>query len=339
MGLVKLSDYREFLVDDDDPQVLAERIFESNVRGFVLDSPVNEDIAKSLQNPEDEPNFWLLNNGVTIIAAKTSPAHRMLTIEDPQIVNGLQTSRIIFDRISPDAVDERTVLARVIETTDQKTQDRIIKATNSQNRMQPASLRMTDQIHRDIEQLFKSEDLFYDRRKGFYKDQGQPIKKIVSVNAVAQGMISIILQRPDDARARPGDYFKDDARYRSIFANPKIMLPTYLSCVRIVRHVEKFLIGNGVDKSDIKNLIFYIAAAAVRETSGMKLPAAARLPRTDQLSDELLTGVLRNVQKFYRKLVDQADGDSVARGPSLLKKLDAQWDRKKGNAKKVAKKR
>jgi hypothetical protein len=86
VGLVKLSDYREFLVDDDDPQVLAERIFESNVRGFVLDSPVNEDIANSLLHPDDEPNFWLLNNGVTIIAAKTFPAHRMLTVEDPQIV-------------------------------------------------------------------------------------------------------------------------------------------------------------------------------------------------------------------------------------------------------------
>jgi hypothetical protein len=41
---------------------------------------------------------------------------------------------------------------------------------------------MTDQIHRDIEELFKGSGLFYDRRKGFYKDQGKPIKKIVSVN-------------------------------------------------------------------------------------------------------------------------------------------------------------
>src|SRR5262245_17804640 len=97
--------------------------------------------------------------------------------------------------------------------------------------MQAESLRMTDQIHRDIEEIFKAADLYYDRRKGFYKDQGRPIKKIVSVNAVAQAVISIMLQRPDDARARPGDYFKDENRYRSIFAttqknsNPNISRP------------------------------------------------------------------------------------------------------------------
>ena len=130
-----------------------------------------------------------------MIAAKTAPPHLKLTVDDPPIVNGLQTSRVIFDTIEKGATDDRTVLIRVIETTDQKTQDRIIKATNSQNRMQAASLRMTDQIHRDIEQTFKEEGLFYDRRKGLYKDQGRPIKKIISVNAVAQAVISRMRQR------------------------------------------------------------------------------------------------------------------------------------------------
>jgi hypothetical protein len=106
-ALVKLPDFRDFLEDEDG--TLAERIFESNVRGFVLDSGVNDDIANSLRNPTDEPNFWLINNGVTIIAAKTGPAHLMLTVEDPQIVNGLQTSRVIFDTISKDIKDDRTV--------------------------------------------------------------------------------------------------------------------------------------------------------------------------------------------------------------------------------------
>jgi hypothetical protein len=337
IGLVRLPDFRTFLVDEDDLTVLAERIFESNVRGYVADSTVNDEIAISLRNPDGEPNFWLLNNGVTIIAAKTQPSHLTLTVDDPQIVNGLQTSRVIFDILPIDSTDQRTVLVRVIETTDQKTQDRVIKATNSQNKMQPSSLRMTDQIHRDLEELFKSEGLFYDRRKGFYKDRGEPIKKIVSVNSVAQGIISIMLQRPDDARARPGDYFKEDSRYKSIFANSKITLKSYLTCVKIIRRVDAFLSKHGVDRGEAKNLLFYVAAAAVREISGLKFPVAARLPRLDQLRDELLLSTLRNVNKFYKRLAEDADGDSVARGPMLLKKLNAQWDRKKTrNGKKAA---
>ncbi|MET4238639.1 AIPR family protein [Bradyrhizobium sp. RT10b] len=201
--------------------------------------------------------------------------------------------------------------------------------------MQPASLRMTDQIHRDIEQHFRGEGLFYDRRKGFYKDQGQPIKRIISVNAVAQAVISIMLQRPDDARGRPGDYFKDEQRYRSIFATTKVPLPTYLACVRIVRHVDSYLSKRiALDRRDAKNLVHYVAAMAVRELAGTKIPAASRLPRTDQLKDDLLLAVLRNVQRFYFKLVKVADSDLVARGPALLKRLNAQWDRNRKKTKK-----
>jgi AIPR protein len=302
----------------------------------VPDSGVNDEIAESLQRLVDEPNFWLLNNGVTIIAHDVQPAHMTLTVEDPQIVNGLQTSRIIFDNIPSHSTDDRTVLVRVIKSTDQKAQDRIIKATNSQNKMQASSLRMTDQIHRDIEQLFKREGLFYDWRKGFYKDQGQPIRRIISVNAVAQGIISIMLQRPDDARARPGDYFKDQNKYRSVFASQKMTLPTYLACVRIIQHIAAYL-DHRLEKSETKNLLFYVAAMAVREASNMKHPVSGRLPRTDQLKNDLLAATLSNVQKFYGKLTRTADSDAVARGPMLLRKLNSQWEyRKKRRAKKAS---
>jgi len=200
--------------------------------------------------------------------------------------------------------------------------------------MQPASLRMTDQIHRDLEQFFKGEGLFYDRRKGFYKDQGQPIKRIVSVNSVAQAAISIILQRPDDARARPGDYFKQQDRYDSLFANPRISLQNYLTCVRIVRHVADYLRRRGVDKGEAKNLTYYVAAIAVREFIGTRLLAPERLPRTDQMKDEAMGAALTNVRSFYQKLIKNQDRDAVARGPVLLQRLNAQWDRKRRNAKK-----
>jgi hypothetical protein len=93
--------------------------------------------------------------------------------------------------------------------------------------------------------------------------------------------------------------------------------------------------GRGVEKSDIKNLLFYVAAMATREFARIKIPPANKLPRSDQLKDDLLLAVLRNVTKFYRKLSEDSDTDSVARGPLLLKKLNTQWDRKVRNAKKA----
>jgi hypothetical protein len=157
-----------------------------------------------------------------------------MTIEDPQIVNGLQTSREIYSYSVGEsgkgiAKDTRTVLVRVIQTAEPKLQDKIIRATNSQNKMIPASLRMTDQVHRDIEEIFRKFHFYYDRRKGYYRDQAMPIRRIISVNEVVQSVVSILLQRPDDARGRPGDYFKIDTKYESVFADPSISMNSYLS--------------------------------------------------------------------------------------------------------------
>jgi len=82
--------------------------------------------------------------------------------------------------------DERSILVRVIVTEDAESRDRIIRATNSQTDIPSASLRATDKIHRDIEDFFATRGLFYDRRKNFYKNQGKPVRKIVSIGFLAQ---------------------------------------------------------------------------------------------------------------------------------------------------------
>lgn len=90
--LVSLSKYYEFISDFGS---LARSIFESNVRDYQGSVVVNTGIRKTLENKESE-NFWYLNNGVTIITPKAVMAGKQLTIEDPQIVNGLQTSHEIY---------------------------------------------------------------------------------------------------------------------------------------------------------------------------------------------------------------------------------------------------
>jgi len=333
VGLVKLTEFCRFL--EDAPGELAERIFETNVRGFQRDTAVNQAIERTLEE-KGGPNFWLLNNGVTIIGAKTTPGgHKQLVIEDPQIVNGLQTSRVIFTNVKPKGDDdERTVLVRVIETGDQATQDRIIRATNSQNKMLPASLRMTDQIHRDIEELFRKVDLYYDRRKGYYRDQGRPVRKIIGVNSLAQSVISLLLQRPDDARARPGDYFKDDNRYKAVFADPKTPVSAYLTCVQIMQKVDDYLSKQGISGTDQKNLKFYVGALAARELTGLIRPVASKLPAASKLDDIILGDALQRVLKTYKSLTKTIDGDAVARGSQMLKKLNDQWKTKQARLRK-----
>jgi AIPR protein len=347
VGLAKLRDFCDFIQDEDG--VLAERIFESNVRGYQADAVVNRQIQNSLENVQGKGNFWLLNNGVTIISPKAVQAgHLHLSIDDPQIVNGLQTSREIYSYFNNKALsganaDKRTILVRVIQTAEPDLQDMIIRATNSQNRMLPASLRMTDQIHRDIEELFKKFDLYYDRRKGFYRDQSKPIKKIVSVNDVVQAVVSIILQRPDDARARPGDYFKDDNAYKSVFDDSRISLESYLSCAQLVRRIEKFCDTHHVENLDQRNLKFYVAAFLARDITKLAKPVSSKLPAfadITKIDDKEINECYKRIKKIFDSLTKKSDKDTVARGPELLKKLNAQFrrrQRKMVRSKKVVK--
>jgi hypothetical protein len=166
----------------------------------------------------------------------------------------------------------------------------------------------------------------------------KPIKKIVSVNAVTQAVVSILLQRPDDARARPGDYFKDDTKYESVFDNPKIPSPAYLACVQLVKRVENALADRKIENSDEKNIKFYVAALLARELTGMAQPIYAKLPTTAKVEDALINQCYHRIQKMYAELSKKVDKDSVARGPSLLKKMDAQWKRRKSKAGADAKK-
>jgi hypothetical protein len=69
-------------------------------------------------------------------------------------------------------------------------------------------------------------------------------------------MIAIILQKPDDARARPGDYFKEQRRYDSIFGSQSIQLPVYVRWIGLLRRIEEYLSANRIRSADAKKSNF-----------------------------------------------------------------------------------
>lgn len=317
VGIVKLRDYYEFIKDEHGQ--LEERIFEANVRGYQQSTPVNTEIQNTLRS-DSQVNFWLLNNGVTIIAAKSSPSgYLQQQLEDPQIVNGLQTSREIYKYFSERAPDgeRRSILVKVIQNEDPVIQGAIIKATNYQNSMQPASLRAVEPIQYQIEEFFRQYDLFYDRRKGFYKDKNKPIRKIVSVNELLQAVISILLHRPDDARARPGNYLTGE-KYDEVFK--EVDLRVYLACVRIMRRVESFLGTTKLDRGDKRNVKFYVAAYLVGKLVEAVNPTQEQIMSVEAstINDTDIKDSYRRVWAAYQRL---GGNDIVARGSKLLESL------------------
>ena len=120
--LSSLSDYYRFITDEQG--ALRTYLFESNVRDYLGSVPVNEDISQTLlaNNRIDQCDFWWLNNGVTIIATAANVAGKEISLENIQIVNGLQTTETIFNHFKTGlkANDERAILVKIIVTQDQR---------------------------------------------------------------------------------------------------------------------------------------------------------------------------------------------------------------------------
>lgn len=317
IGLVSLQDYFAFITDEEGNYI--RTIFEANVRDHQGDIQVNRGIRETLGNPKGE-DFWWLNNGVSILASKAVLSAKTLTLENPQIVNGLQTSLEIYKFFSDGNPDgsERTLLIRVIVPEVEESYERIVRATNSQTAIPVASLRSIDKIHRDIEDFFKGKGLYYDRRKNQYKNEGKPIDSIISITYVAQAVMAIALGRPNDARARPSTLLKNDDDYVTVF-NPDFPIDAFLVCTHIMRRVEAFFKSAGyqISRKDINNLKFHIAMFATRVLTNKANPKIGEITAIDlkDLDDDLLNNAMSEVWQSYREL---GEDDQVAKSSEFV---------------------
>ncbi|CAN5624676.1 hypothetical protein BH10BAC5_BH10BAC5_03120 [soil metagenome] len=236
--LVKLNDYFNFISDD---KKLRRYLFDSNVRDFMGLNRVNEDIRNTLLN-DKSPDFWWLNNGVTILATAASVVGKSIQIQDIQIVNGLQTSESIFRYFNDGGLDagNRSVLVKVIVSNNSVSRDEIIRATNNQTIVELSSLHATDKIQRDVEEVLKLHDFYYERRTNYYKNQGVPLDKILTPLYVAAGYVSLILKHPEQATNLKAKFMRSEDSYNKVFSN-KTDLQVWHKIALILKQCDKFL--------------------------------------------------------------------------------------------------
>lgn len=326
--LCRLSDFAKFISNPGAPASLMTRLFEANVRAYQGDVEVNREISDSLKNKDSGIDFWWLNNGVTIVADKAQFNNGKMTIENPLIVNGLQTSSELhkFAVTTEDAT--RQIMVRIIQEPDPNKRDQIIKATNRQTAIKPSSLRATESVHRRIEDFFAAHALYYDRRKNFYKNAGKPADRIVSIDKVAQAVITLLLQRPHDARARPTTLMKNENDYASIFSEDETNHPLELYRVAAegLLRVEEYFKKKTpkIDRKYTNNLKFHTLLVTTWNLLGSKSVPVAGIAKlkpsayTDQAIEKAANWVIKEF--------DAAGGDdSVAKGDAFTEQLVKNW--------------
>ena len=176
-------------------------IYEGNVRYFYEKSEVNSEIMSTLINEPE--NFYLLNNGVTIIcqAFFHDKTNSLIDIRNGSIVNGAQTTQCILNAVSKVISDsgdiepfkKSYVLVKAIQvSSDLELTNKIVYALNSQNRM-PVSYFVSNDvnIHFLQHQFEINQAFFLEIKKNEYlkekqKRVNQFLGEKVSVEALLQ---------------------------------------------------------------------------------------------------------------------------------------------------------
>ena len=325
VALVTLGDYLDFISEE--RESLRHNIFEGNVRDFQGNVQVNREIKKSLTE-DDDLEFWWLNNGVTAVSSRVSLHGKTFSLDDVQIVNGLQTSYSIFQSKKRIVNPERMVLVKILETEDTDARDRIIRASNRQTAVSESSLKATDDLQQKIETFLYSKGWFYDRRRNHWRNEDMPRDKIIPVSFLTQAILALGLSQPDRARARPSNIFKTEEEYQNVF-HDKTPLEVYGWMVKTQKAVEAFLQSpeSGATKSEFTNLRFYVGMLAAAKALGKKVVAPGELAgiarRGDVVEAKDLAANFKVAQEAMGRLVGATHEapDKIAKGRRLVEEV------------------
>lgn len=198
LGLVPAKELISLVSDDSGDDVLSS-IFDENVRDWQDYNPVNNEIRNTLKS-DHRQRFVLMNNGVTIITRNLTQLGARFSLEDFQIVNGCQTSNVLFHARTED-LSAVSVPLRLIVTQDDDVIEDIIRATNRQTELKPEQLYALTDFSKKLELYFRSvaepHTLFYERRDCQY-DRFPAIEKtrIVTPPNLIRAFATMFMDEP-----------------------------------------------------------------------------------------------------------------------------------------------
>jgi hypothetical protein len=289
---IGLLPYSEFLkiVSDSDENLL--NVFEDNVRDFQGDNnDVNGGIATTLNN-DDSEIFSVLNNGVTIVASTISPTGDQFTIFDYQIVNGCQTSNVLYNNRKGLNINKVNIPVKLIATSDDEVKTRITLATNNQTPIKKEQLAALTQFQRSLEQYYNSysgdSKIYYERRAKQYNSDNNVLKsKVITVPYQIKSFAAMFLDEPHNVTSFFGTIVKRlNEGKAQIFNNDHAYSPYYTSSFAYYK-LESFFRKGSIDTS-FKKVRFHILMLFKILNEKEIAPPLNSLKRMDRYCNELL---------------------------------------------------
>lgn len=212
IGIINVEEFINLIKDSDDK--IQKTLFYDNVRDFQGLNPVNKEIEKTLQDPQKQLKFPIFNNGITIVAKNLNKVGTYFKVKDFQVVNGCQTSHILFNnRHSIDKINT-FVPIKLICSTNQDVINDIIKATNRQTEVKVEAFESLKDFHKKLQNYYdsfpKEIRIYYERRPREYDSLFPPVPRarIITLAAQINAVISMFWNEPHSTHRYYGELLK-----------------------------------------------------------------------------------------------------------------------------------
>lgn len=241
IATVRGDEFITALTDASRSSQLDPDLFEENVRVYLGEqNDINRQIYDTAVSNE-AGMFWYLNNGITIVCERFGyqPGFRNapLTLVNPQVVNGGQTSHALFQasKTSFDSLQRVRLLVRIIETQDKGLYAKVAEATNSQTSIRSRDLRSNDPVLVRLEASLTPHGWHLDRKR----NQHSTVEEAIRIDALKLGQIWMAYVRgePDKAKTASDKIFGE--YFPLVFDPAEIDAERVIAVWKLYREIER----------------------------------------------------------------------------------------------------
>ena len=244
IGILPCTEYMKLICDDYGN--LNRRLFYDNVRDFQGRNAVNQEMEATIKDTEQNDRFALLNNGVTIVAGDLTTVGPNFRLRDYQIVNGCQTSHIIY--FNRDRIDDNVFLPiKIVVTRDGDVINQVIQGTNRQTEVKTEAFESLAPFQKNLEEHYiaggrgKVDPIYYERRSKQYDQQNIRKDRIVTLATQIKCFVAMFLNEPHSIHRYYGELLNS---YRPrLFSESHKPIAYYLSGVSLCTVERMFARG------------------------------------------------------------------------------------------------
>lgn len=318
---VKAKHYIDQILTDDNGK-LRRHIFDENVRDFLgSESSVNKEMSDTIADREKQKRFGILNNGITIISPDIRVGGLEIYIRDFQIVNGCQTSSVLFENRKY-IKDDATIMLKLIETSDPAVVDDIVRATNRQTKVDEEQFLASLDAVKALERYFEARGgddefrLYFERRKNQYAGQeNAKTIRVFSIKEIARCVAAMFHDKPELASRYPN---RVTSEMKALVFDPSHAEEIFHAAAYSLYRIKLLISNSRIDHKYFKfrwhilmALKYYIAGEGLPQLSSKKIKSkCADIESFISSGDDSTVKTLKDLCRYIVN-IDEVNSDNL----------------------------